>query len=707
MKDHTDPKKQLEKIGEEKERIYQLKKKWETGGLTPGWWAHTGLPHLKKLETEERKIRCFIQRKDQNISGKKDIPSPENNQKDPLQEAVITAPVSDRILVDAGPGTGKTTVACRRVAHLINKQQVYPANILLISFTRAAVHEIRQRIGDYLEDKEKKYSVKITTIDSYAYEIIRGYNERYHFTGSYNDSIAEALRLIKEDDATMEIFEKIEHLIIDESQDVLGIRADFLISFIGNLQKKCGVTVFSDNAQAIYDWIAERDNNSRFMQNKNPLSFRINQELPHMFRTEFLKTIHRTNDPSLKFIFSETRDVVLNRSIDPGLKMRKVMEQIREKAHGKVDSIEKQPVADCENCFILYRSNREILYASAQLKKTPHRIRMRGLPYCIHPWIGACLSEYTDRTLDRHTFMDLWEEKTKNLQSVGTDAESAWNLLLKVAADTQGNLVSMKQLRAGLWHAHPPDIFCTKEIGPGGAIISTIHSSKGREAEEVRLMLPKYSKNGKYERSDEETRVLFVGATRASGNLKIGKGIRYYPISHLPPYNRIYTPIASRRSARIQIGCENDISAKDLGRTMSEDQIRRAQNTMLAMSGKITSAKMERVKNSEFHYRLKSEEGTVLAEITEGPLKEDFDRIISVVEEKSHSSGLDFPAVINDLRIFGIRTLILKPDSPECTALKYPWNESGIMLAPVVVGWPEIVFPKNEGSRISGGVIKI
>lgn len=707
MAEKEDLEKELEKTRKKKEELKKLEEEWTRGGLTPGWWAQTGLPQKRILDKEEQKLIQLIHREKENFYGNKSLRSPENNQEDPLQEAVITAPVSDRILVDAGPGTGKTDVACRRVAHLINNQHVYPNNILLISFTRAAIHEIRKRIGDYLTDKERRYFVRISTIDSYASEIIRGYNDRYTFTGSYDDSIAEALRLIKEDDATAEIFEKIEHLIIDESQDIIGVRADFLISFIKKLQKNCGITIFSDNAQAIYDWLAKEENNSLILNNTKPLSHRINQELPGMFKIQYLKTVHRTTSDRLKYIFTETRSLVLNNTVNPAEKRRRVIGHIRQKAHIIVPRIEEQVFDGCENYFILYRSNREILYASAQINKKNHRIRMRGLPSCIQPWIGACLSEYTDAILDKHTFNRLWKENTSYLQNQTPDMETAWKLLLNLAADTE-DTISIKHLRARLWHSHPPDILCTKEIGPGGPIISTIHASKGREADIVHLMLPKDQGENRDDLDDDaETRVIFVGATRACKKLGVGEGYGYFNVQVLNPYNRIYALFRKNKEAYIQIGCENDITAQNLAKDLSEEQIRSAQKTMREISGKITSARMERVAKSDFRYRLKSENGTVLADISEGALKEDFFRIKQFFKNGSGFCNLSFPNVITDLRIFGIRTVILKPGDPECDLLKYPWNKSGILLAPIIVGFPKITFQERRESPTSGDVIQI
>ena len=87
---------------------------------------------------------------------------------DKHQRVVVEAAGSERMEVHAGPGMGKTAVACARVSRLI-EEGVEPSNIWLLSFTRTAVQELRDRIELFTDNSYSVLGVKIGTIDSRAW----------------------------------------------------------------------------------------------------------------------------------------------------------------------------------------------------------------------------------------------------------------------------------------------------------------------------------------------------------------------------------------------------------------------------------------------------------------------------------------------------------------------------------------------------------
>ena len=120
---------------------------------------------------------------------------------DALQQDVIEEPHDSRLLVSAGPGTGKTAIACARVSHLIDKQDLSPDRIWMISFTRTAMREIRNRIADHVEDPADAYSVKLATLDSHAWAIQSGFSKEDRTLGSYNENIQKMREIVRNDEA--------------------------------------------------------------------------------------------------------------------------------------------------------------------------------------------------------------------------------------------------------------------------------------------------------------------------------------------------------------------------------------------------------------------------------------------------------------------------------------------------------------------------
>lgn len=83
------------------------------------------------------------------------------------------------MLVLAGPGSGKTAVITQRTINLISEGGVNPSNILVITFTRAAAQEMKQRfLSAAGEDKRQ---VTFGTFHAIFFMVLK---YAYHFTGS-------------------------------------------------------------------------------------------------------------------------------------------------------------------------------------------------------------------------------------------------------------------------------------------------------------------------------------------------------------------------------------------------------------------------------------------------------------------------------------------------------------------------------------------
>lgn len=93
------------------------------------------------------------------------------------QSAVTTE--SNRVLVVAGAGSGKTRVLTERVAHLTEDKQVRPVEILAFTFTRMAAQEMRDRIEKRLGIHGQR--VEIGTMHGVALGLLKRFGEMVGF----------------------------------------------------------------------------------------------------------------------------------------------------------------------------------------------------------------------------------------------------------------------------------------------------------------------------------------------------------------------------------------------------------------------------------------------------------------------------------------------------------------------------------------------
>ena len=466
------------------------------------------------------------------------------------QERVLDAPVSSRLVVEAGPGSGKTRVACGRVARLIERG-ASATRIFMISFTQAAVSELRARIGSFLTDPDLAGDVQISTLDSLAGGFRSGFGQKEPPT-SFEAGIAETLELLNEGDRGLTGFlGTLEHVVLDEAQDMNGDRGALIEALVRVLPQHCGVTLFEDSAQAIYGWHGRAGVSLSSMLLASP---------DLAFSKLSLEHDHRTRNPDLRRLKSELR-TLLQSDPAPGATYHAVRAAIEEFAGPS--TVLSQPGPIPRSTLVLFRSRAELLLSAIRFWRhsLPARVRLTWRSRSVAPWVGALLRQSDEATLSRTTFDLLWEELWPRPGALSAD--DAWRTLRGAAGSGMKGGIDLERLARRIEALSPPLALTLLSTGRTGPILSTIHGSKGQEAEHVVLALPRARETS----SHEEARVLFVAATRARTSLSVAAA---RPVFTESIAGRMWFRWRDTH-ARIEIGVDGDVDVARTAFPIDED----------------------------------------------------------------------------------------------------------------------------------------
>ncbi len=605
----------------------------------------------------------------------------------PEQQDVIEAPPAAKQIVDAGPGTGKTATLCARIAWLIQSAGLEPGEIWIISFTRTAVAEIRNRVSSYLSDPVVAQGIRVATIDSHAWAMNVGFTDVPVLSGDFDDNIKHVIEVVRSNEHAAEYISSVKHLFIDEAQDVIGPRVEFVLELMHALPSSAGATILCDEAQAIYEY-SEDDRNEVL---SGTLVDNIREYMPG-FEGKDLTNIHRTGDAKLKQLFVEGRSTIKNAGLGGRAKYHEVRRIVVEFSHKRVgDAAEDLAELDCddEDVFLLFRRRGEALSASKLLGDAPHRLRMSGLPAVVDDWVGLVFWDWSEDKISQESFYERW---ARRVPMGATTKERAWRRLVQLAGKSD-SVVDVHKLRRRLSSLSPPLELCRPDFGSRGPIVGTVHAAKGREAAEVRLYLPrpeslKSQAEGGFQ---SEAKVLFVGATRARDRLFIGRSFMSYS-SRLGLSGRAYTRCANPPwAAEVEIGRAGDIGAEGLaGRRFfaSMESAKQAQASIAGLRWGVHAATAHGL-GPEMDYSylvaLRSSPSAPLLALN-GTVNRDLIYIARNLRKRRP------PREIGELRTLGIRTLAVSPEDPVCATLHRPWSDSGFMLAPLLIGYGPLAF---------------
>ena len=109
---------------------------------------------------------------------------------------------AEALLIVAGAGSGKTSVLTRRIARLLRDRELWPSQILAITFTNKAAAEMRERVGQLI-GHEAAQGMWISTFHSACVRILRREAQQFGMTQAFTiydsaDSRALIKRIVKE-----------------------------------------------------------------------------------------------------------------------------------------------------------------------------------------------------------------------------------------------------------------------------------------------------------------------------------------------------------------------------------------------------------------------------------------------------------------------------------------------------------------------------
>ena len=160
-------------------------------------------------------------------------------------------------------------MAAARMASLV-RTGLSPGQMLVLSFSRSAVRNLTDRLvrlrGTDDQVLEELRHVSIRTFDSWTFRILRliGHPAPTLLARRHDDNIGELTSLIKgrQRDRIRALIGDRRHLIVDEFQDLPGVRGELVLAVLDLLsppgQPGVGFTILGDPAQAIYGFAATK-----------------------------------------------------------------------------------------------------------------------------------------------------------------------------------------------------------------------------------------------------------------------------------------------------------------------------------------------------------------------------------------------------------------------------------------------------------------
>ena len=419
------------------------------------------------------------------------------------QMEIITDKDSRCIVVAAGPGSGKTRVLVHKLASLLLLEDVKHEQLLMLTFSRAAATEFKQRLMELIGNAA--HFVEIKTFHSYCFDLLGR-------IGNLEDSksvVSKAAEMICQGEVEPNKINKIV-LVIDEAQD-MGTEEHALVKALMTNNEEMRVIAVGDDDQNIYEF---RGSNSDYM-------YQLAQESGSkcVEMTENYRSAQQPVDFANRFLKAINKRI----KSTPIISMKKEkgwVEVIRHHStymyHPLVENLLKHK-NNGTSC-VLTQTNEEAVILTALLRK--HGINskliqsMDGLRF----WNMAEMRyflRYIDKRIKTPLITeDLWEGAKHATFSIYEKSLSLSYVKRCVSQFEETNKTRyLSDFKEFVFESSVED-FC--DTSGTDVVVSTIHKAKGREFDDVYMLI-----SDNYVKDDHLMRRYYVGITRAKERLFI------------------------------------------------------------------------------------------------------------------------------------------------------------------------------------------
>lgn len=437
------------------------------------------------------------------------------------QSKIIELNAVQRSIINAGPGTGKTWTLIEKIKYMLNTG-VEAENILVLCFSRAAVEVIRNRLEAAAEKDELPLNwhlIDVRTFDSFATYMLAWLQENipellpsgYSLEGqNYEQRIRTATKILQTE---KDMLEEYEHIIVDEVQDLVGSRAEMVLALLSGLPDTCGFTLLGDSCQALYDYLAVKDENVMS-------SDAFYKTIFHQFRTgNFFKLEknYRQGDefgqmtiPYREAILSEIQENRISSATALNNHLNSSDINLQHVSKKDIDKYTKNGTVG-----ILTRTNGQALQISAWLRTEgiKHQLQKPINSMDLAAWVANVLLLAETDVIDFEEFDSIFSSL---YPGYAPKAFRYWEALLSTQRDESKAHYEIEDLLKGLLQNSRHPLLFEEPVKASDAItVSNIHRAKGREFDSVLVIEDVIAGMTEPENDDLlEHKVCYVALTR-------------------------------------------------------------------------------------------------------------------------------------------------------------------------------------------------